>query len=107
MNCTPYTYLGNKALHLAPEAALDRPLSVAILTSLSPRLVPVLLRSIDRPGGLPDRRSTRHWTDVEAMTIKGNRPFPYQVDGEAMERVEELELEHREAALRLVVPLPR
>lgn len=104
MNSSPYTFLGSQPLHLAPEAALDRPLSVAILTSLSPRVVPVLLRSIRRPTGLPDRGSTRHWTDVTALTISGHRPFPYQLDGEAMHPVTELRLHHRPDALRLVVP---
>ena len=104
MNCSPYTYLGTTPLHLAPEAGLDRPLSVAVLTSLSPKLVPILLRAIRRPDGLPDRRSTRHWRDVEALTLVGSRPFRYQVDGEAMDEVSELRLIHRAEAIRLIVP---
>ena len=31
-------------------------------------------------------------------------PFRYQLDGEAMDPVTELRLEHRSAAIRLVVP---
>ncbi len=105
MNCSPYTYLGGSPLHLTPEAGLDRPLSVAVLTSLSPRMVPILLGALRRPDGLPDRDTTRHWHDVEALTITGTRPFPYQVDGEAMDEVTDLRLTHRAEAIRLVVPV--
>lgn len=104
MNCSPYTYLGTSPLHIAPEASLDRPLSIVALTSLSPRLVPVILRALNRPDGLRDGKTTRHWRDVEALTISGDRPFPYQVDGEAMEQVTELRLLHRAEGVRLVVP---
>jgi diacylglycerol kinase family enzyme len=104
MNCSPYTYLGLSPLHLAPEAGLDRPLSVAALTSLSPRVIPILLRSIRHPDGLPDRGPTTHWRDIDGLTITGSRPFPYQMDGEAMEEVTELRLVHRPEAVRLVVP---
>jgi diacylglycerol kinase family enzyme len=104
MNCTPYTYLGTSALHLAPEAGLDRPLSVVVLTSLSPRMIPILLRSLRNPDGLPDRGATRHWRNIEGLTISSPRPFPYQMDGEAMDEVTELRLLHRADAIRLVVP---
>lgn len=104
LNCDPYTYLGNQPLVVAPEATLDRPLSVAALSSLSPRVLPGLLRSLRRGTGLTSRGAITHWTDVESMTIRGDRPFPYQVDGEAIEPVTELRLSHRAAALPLVVP---
>ncbi len=106
MNCTPYTFLGSQPLHLAPEAALDRALSVAALTSLAPRMVPILVRALRRPDGLGNRGSTRHWADVDGLTITGHRPFPYQLDGEALDPVSQLRLEHRPEALRLVVPEP-
>lgn len=106
MNCSPYTFLGHQALAMAPEAALDRPLSVLALTSLSPRMVPILVRAARSPSGLPNRGASRHWTDVDRVTISGARPFPYQLDGEVLEPVAELNLAHRGDAIRLVVPAP-
>ncbi len=104
MNTTPYTFLGSHPLHLAPEASLDQPLAVAILTSLAPTTLPRLVATAAGSAGLPDRGSTVRWADVHGVTIRGDRPFRYQLDGEAMAPVTELRLDHRPAALRLVVP---
>jgi diacylglycerol kinase family enzyme len=105
-NCDPYTYLGSQPLSLAPEAGLDTPLSVVILDSLSPRLLPALMMSLWRSEGASDRGLLRHWAGVERLTVKGYRPFPYQLDGELMDPVTELQLSHRPCALRLVTPPP-
>ncbi len=104
MNTTPYTYLGTKPLHLAPEAGLDTPLSMATLTSLSPWVLPNLLYSVRRPAGLASRSGATHWADVESAVITSETPFPYQLDGEALDPVTELYLEHRPRAIHLVAP---
>ncbi|MFV0524311.1 MAG: diacylglycerol/lipid kinase family protein [Acidimicrobiales bacterium] len=106
MNTGPYSYLGPKALDLAPEAALDRPLSVLTLANLSPRLLPRLLRAAFGDGGLPDRPDGHHWSDVRRVTVRGHRPFPYQLDGELLGPVDKLTVEHRPDALNLIAPLP-
>jgi diacylglycerol kinase family enzyme len=105
MNTTPYTFLGTQALHLAPEAGLDRPLSVAALTTLWPRVLPNLIRSLRRPTGLASRSGAIHWSDVHGARMTADRPFPYQLDGEALGPVTELRLEHVPRAIRLVVPI--
>jgi diacylglycerol kinase family enzyme len=104
LNTAPYTYLGSHPLDLAPEASLSRPLTVLALTSLSPTMLPALLRTAFGPGGLPDRSRTRHWPDVASARIVGHRPFPYQLDGELMNPVEQLELVHRPDAIQLLTP---
>lgn len=104
MNTTPYTYLGNTPLHLAPEASLSVPLSLAALTSLSPRVVPALLAATRRPTGLRSGHGAHHWRDVRSAVITAERAFPYQLDGEVMEPVTELHLRHEPEAVRLVVP---
>jgi diacylglycerol kinase family enzyme len=104
LNTRPYTYLGTQALDLAPEAALDTPLSLLGLTSLSPWVVPILLSALRRDGGLPNRGPARHWPGVQGALISGSRPLPYQIDGEVMTPVAELRLAHRPEALRIVVP---
>lgn len=104
LNCSPYTSLGHKPLRLAPEASLDTPLSLVALTSLAPTVVPLLLAATRRATGLRHGGPAHHWSRVAGATIRGDIPFPYQLDGEAMEPTAELRLEHRPAALRLVVP---
>lgn len=104
MNTTPYTFLGNKALHLAPEASLSRPLSLVALTSLSPRMVPVLVAATRRSTGLRSSGHAHHWMDVTEAVVRGPQPFPYQLDGEAMDPVTELRLRHVPDAVHLVVP---
>jgi diacylglycerol kinase family enzyme len=106
MNTTPYTYLGHTPLHFAPEASLQAPLSVVVLTSLSPRVVPTLVAAVRRDSGLSQRAGAHHWSGVCWARITSHAPVPYQLDGESMEPVKELVLEHRPAALRLVAPSP-
>jgi diacylglycerol kinase family enzyme len=106
MNCDPYTFLGSRPLTLAPEASLDAPLSVAVLSSLSPRVLPPLVLALGLRRGLPNRGSTHHWSDVTSLSISGYRPFLYQLDGEVMDPVTELVLSHRPEALRLLTPPP-
>ncbi|MGI9594788.1 MAG: diacylglycerol/lipid kinase family protein [Acidimicrobiales bacterium] len=106
LNCNPYTYLGARPLDLAPEADLTTPLSIVALRSLAMhRLLPVATEAL-RGGdaGLADGGSIRHWDEVFGATLVGYRDFPYQLDGEAMEPVPELRLQHRPRAVKLVVP---
>jgi len=42
--------------------------------------------------------------DVVEATVTGSEAFHYQLDGEALDPVNELQLEHRPDAIRLVVP---
>ncbi|MGH1491369.1 MAG: diacylglycerol/lipid kinase family protein [Acidimicrobiales bacterium] len=105
LNCSPYTYLGSQPLDLAPEANLTTPLSVVSLRSLAVhRLVPAALTALRGDRGVPDSDRTSHWADVNKVTLRGHRPFPYQLDGEAIGTVDTLAIEHRADAIRLVVP---
>lgn len=122
LNCNPYTFLGNRPLDLAPEADLDRPLSVVGLRSLSLRhLVGAVGQAFSRaserngtgdpPGfesleGIANSESTAHFRDLSSVTVVGRRPFPFQMDGESCGWVEQLRIEHRPDALAVVVPGP-
>ncbi|MGB5757828.1 MAG: hypothetical protein WBM50_13005, partial [Acidimicrobiales bacterium] len=105
LNCNPYTYLGGRPLDLAPEATLDRPLSIVALRSLAlRRLGPAAMAALRSDRGVPETESTRHWEAVDGATLRGYRPFPFQLDGEAMAPVDVLRLDYRPCAVRLVVP---
>ncbi len=82
MNANPYTYLGNRAFDLVPEATLDAPLAVVTLEHLRLRtLGPVAAAAL---GGrdLSKRRGVDVRTDVRSLTIEADPAVPYQVDGD-------------------------
>lgn len=106
LNCNPYTFLGNRPLDLAPESTLDNPLSIIGLSSLAlHRLLPAAAKAIRSDEGIGDGRSTSHWKSVTGATITGHRPFPYQLDGEFLDPVDELRLDHRPDGIQLVLPV--
>jgi diacylglycerol kinase family enzyme len=105
LNARPYTYLGSRALDLAPEADLHRALSLVTADSLSPRrLVPAAWRALAGSGTVGRTRGVTHWTDVSGVEARGYRPFPYQLDGEFIGTTDRLRLEHCPSCLDLVVP---
>lgn len=104
----PYTFLGNRPLTLAPGTGLDSALSVVNLRSLE---LPVLLGSfgralLPRTAGLLGRRKVGYHRDLDALTVIGHGPLPYQVDGEYLGEAQSFELRCQPSALRLVLPRP-
>jgi diacylglycerol kinase family enzyme len=103
-NTDPYTFLGNRPLHLSP-ATLDSGLSLLTFRTLH---FAVVMRAI--ASALGDgrflTRSNRivRADDLDALTVTGHGPFPYQVDGDFMGDTEHLELRHHPACLDLYLP---
>ncbi len=104
LNTDPYTFLGSRAVRLAPEASIDEPLSIVSIDSVTlRRLLPAGLRSM-RQTGLGEIAGVTSWASVERAEVRGYRRFPYQLDGEFIGWTTRVELESRPGALRLVVP---
>lgn len=106
MNTDPYTYLGNRPLHLAPRATLDAALSMVTLRTL--RLLPVgraiVSALLSGSGLVPGRHlDVRH--DLPDLVVHGHGPVPYQVDGDFLGVLDELRIRHEPDALRLVLPV--
>ncbi|MGI8759146.1 MAG: diacylglycerol/lipid kinase family protein [Acidimicrobiales bacterium] len=104
-NTDPYTFMGKRPLHVAPDATLDRGLAMFSLRSLSLKTVLSVATSAMRSG----RRARRHHlsdyrSDLTEVRVRGYGPFPYQVDGDYLGEVEELELRHQPDVLRLLTP---
>ena len=107
LNVNPYTYLGNRPLELAPEVGLSTKLSIVAFEDMSiKRLLPAARAAFVGSDGIPNRNGLHHLKDVSAATITSDSPFPYQLDGEPLEPVTELRLEHRPNAIRILVPQP-
>ena len=105
-NAAPWTYLGSRPLHLAPDATLDSPLTMVTIRTLKLRRLGRLAGSALFSGGSKLRRSRHvdYRPDVRAMTVSSDHPFPYQVDGDYLGHVRSLEFRYEPDALRLIVP---
>ncbi len=105
LNTDPYTYLGTRPFSVAPEATLDRPMSVVTVRSLSPyrlsRLIASTLRSSD---GVTTGKGIDVRSDVRDVTLSSETPFPYQLDGDYLGDVTSMHLTWEPDVLRLVVP---
>jgi diacylglycerol kinase family enzyme len=107
LNTDPYTYLGNRPLHVAPDAGLDRPLSLVTLRSLRlPTLLGAAASALGVGGRMGSHRLVEEHRDLGYLRVTGHGPFPYQVDGDYLGEATELEIRHEPDVLRLVVPVP-
>ena len=105
-NSDPYTYVLRRPLTIAPRAALDESgLAVTVLHNLRASL---MLRAA--LSGLTDARflerspEISQHTGVDHLVITGDRPFPWQVDGDHLGAVPRLAVRYEPDALTLVVP---
>ncbi len=107
LKTNPYTYLGNVALDVAPEAGLDSGLSILAFQTLALRtVVGTLVASMTGRGGpaLASRRNIAFAGNLTELDVHGRAPFPYQLDGDYLGEVEDLQLRYQPNLLSLVVP---
>ncbi|MDQ6615711.1 MAG: diacylglycerol kinase family lipid kinase [Actinomycetota bacterium] len=107
LKTNPYTFLGNRPLNVSPEAGLDTGFSILAFKTLSLSTVAgVFTATLTGRGGpaLARRRNIAYALDVNVLEVRGQVPFPYQLDGDYLGQVEQLELRFEPGLLRLVVP---
>lgn len=107
-NTNPYTYIGNKAFDIAPEATLDNGLAMVTVRSLrADRILRVVARALQGNGALAKDPAIHYRPDVDRLVVEGldGRPFPYQVDGDYLGEITRLELRHVPDVMDLVVPV--
>ncbi len=107
LNTNPYTYLGNRALDIAPQATLDSPLVAITIRSMR---IDTILRvagaalagggKVQRIGKVDARAGVTH------LEVTGHGPFPYQVDGDHLGDIERVTIRYEPDVLDLVLPLP-
>jgi diacylglycerol kinase family enzyme len=104
-NTNPYTYLGNRPLNVAPEATLDRGLALVTIRTLSfGPFLSIVASALGSGRRLRHHRGVDYSTDLEALTVTGYGPFPYQVDGDYLGEVERLEFRHAPDVITMVLP---
>jgi diacylglycerol kinase family enzyme len=104
MNSDPYTFLGNRALSLAPEATLDRGLVAITFRSLRLTTMARVLRSVARGNGVGEHGSLDKRVDLKGLDVVSEQPFPYQVDGDDLGDTRRLVFRHEPDAIGLVMP---
>ncbi len=102
---SPYTYLGNRPLVVAPDAGLQSPLSITVVQARrAPSMLTLAAAAMLSPDMLHRHPNVEHRDGVTAVTITGAEPFPYQVDGEYLGEVDRLEFGYEPGVLTIVVP---
>ncbi len=107
-NTNPYTYLGNRPLDIAPEATLDRGLTMVAVESMRlDRTLRVIARAIQGGGAVGKDRFVSYRTDLTEVLVEGldGKPFPYQVDGDHLGDIDRLEFRHVPEIMDLVLPV--
>ena len=107
-NTNPYTYVGATPFDVAPRTTLENGLGVITVTSLrADRLIRVGAKALRGGKGLAGDPAIAFRDDVDSVVVEaiGGRPFPYQVDGDFLGRIERVELRHVPAVMDLVVPV--
>jgi diacylglycerol kinase family enzyme len=105
LKSNPYTFLGNRAFNVAPEAGLDTALSMVTFRDLKlVRIVGAAASALSsgrrlRRDRLIDRRS-----GLSSMLVTGHGPFPYQVDGDYLGETASLDFRHEPDALDVFLP---
>jgi diacylglycerol kinase family enzyme len=106
LNTNPYTYLGDRALDLSHAAVLDRGLVAVTFRTMRATAILRSLAGALRGGGVKPTRFLDEHIDLSCLVIEGERPFPYQVDGDYLGETTRLELTHEPNAVNLVRPQP-
>jgi diacylglycerol kinase family enzyme len=101
-NTAPWTYLGDRPVNPCPEASFDAGLDVMALRELhvpsTTRTVQQILARRPRPHG--KRVLALH--DLEAFTLRSERPMAFQLDGDFLGERNKIEFRSVPEALRIV-----
>ncbi len=100
----PYSFVGPKPISFAPAATTASPLSVVVLTSLG--LVPIVraLSLAVRGGDIAKVSSVTRLDGLHGFTVRGHRPFPWQIDGDYLGDTDVLDFSYEPDCLSLVKP---
>jgi diacylglycerol kinase family enzyme len=104
-NSDPYTYVGRRRMTIAPAASLSRPLAVTVLATLrAPLVVRAAGSGVTRARFVADSPQIVQIADAVRVTVTGDGPIPWQVDGDYLGEVGRLDITYEPDTLTLVVP---
>jgi diacylglycerol kinase family enzyme len=104
-NSDPYTYVGRRRMTIAPSASLDDALTVTVLTDLRAGLIlRTAASSVGSARYLGASPRIVQVADAVAVSLTGDCPFPWQVDGDYLGEVEHLDVAYLSDCLTIVTP---
>jgi diacylglycerol kinase family enzyme len=104
-NSDPYAYVGRRPLRIAPAASLDDELTVTVLRTLRPKVVVrAAAAAVGRVTYLTTSPEVVQRTNVVAVDVTADAPFPWQVDGDYLGEVEHLDVTFAPDCLSVVIP---
>jgi diacylglycerol kinase family enzyme len=104
-NSDPYTYVGHRRMSIAPAASLSRPLAVTVLATLrAPLITRAAGSGVGRAAFVTTSPEIVQLTDVVRVTVTGDGPIPWQVDGDYLGEVDRLDVTYEPDTLTVVTP---
>jgi diacylglycerol kinase family enzyme len=102
-NSAPWTYLGRRPVNTNPDASFDTGLDLLGFRSLGTIATLRILRQMLTERTEPPRgRSVVPGHDLPAIKLSASRPVAFQLDGEYMGEVEEVQFRSVPGALRVI-----
>jgi diacylglycerol kinase family enzyme len=102
-NSAPWTYLGRRPVYTNPDASFDTGLDLLGFRSLGTIATMRTLRQMLADGAeRPRGRAVVTAHDLAALRLSATRPVAFQLDGEYMGEVEEIDFRSAPGALRVV-----
>jgi diacylglycerol kinase family enzyme len=101
----PYTFLGRFPLRVAPDAGLERALSLTAFRALDAgTLIGSAVSAMRHGEFLAHRRGIDHRHDARRLIVRSAETFAYQVDGDDVGDTQQLDLSFEPDALTIVTP---
>jgi diacylglycerol kinase family enzyme len=106
-NLSPWTFLGQREVVLAPSADISHALTITAIRALSPaKMIRIAASAMGRHKTVAHHKDIAHVDDVHEATIEAvNSPMPYQVDGDYIGTTDVARIGYIPDALRIVMPL--
>jgi len=106
LNSDPYTFLGNRPLHIASEATFDRAMALATFRTIS--FIPflrIIASSLGYGRPVREHRQLDLRVDLETFTVRAvGAALPVQVDGDYIGAFDQAEFAHEPDVLGVVMP---
>lgn len=107
-NLSPWTYIGQREIVLAPTARIENSLTITAIRSLTPsKLFRIAFSAMGRHKTVMHHKDIAHCDGVDKAVIEAiNVAIPYQVDGDYIGSTMRAEISYIQSALTVVIPTP-
>lgn len=104
-NSAPYSYVGHRALRIAPDASLDGALALTALRTLTATVTSrAAIAAVGRPTYLVTSPDVVQCAGLDEVEITGDAAFPWQVDGDYLGESQRLAVSFLGDCLTIVLP---